>query len=174
MRKLGLGMATGLWALVAAGAAAAEGVYAAGPEDGQPAASCSFGEVALCYLESPEFTSFVTTDSSACFGGVNATPIRIEYAKMAMHSGLARIQVGDQPFRRAALGSATGADHVMGLDGAAYIVSQERFDGERVLLTTRGVEETDHGTAAVTRVRVGVCAEAPVYWSEAFLRGEVE
>lgn len=181
-RKALLGsLAAGALAAMAA-PALAQDVYAAAGADGQPAASCRFGPVILCYVESDAYTAGVTADTDACVAGRAEAEITIEYAKLAMHSGLARIQLDEGPFTLAPLATATGADLVTSLDDVAYIISQERFgaaetgasDAAQALLTTRSVETTDLGPATVTRIRVGFCAEDAVIWSEAFMSGEVE
>lgn len=164
-------------ALVAlAGAARAEGVYAPDADSGQPAAVCTFEAAAGCFIEHPEDRAHVTTDTDACDGPAAATSITVEYAKFAMHSGLARIQIGDGPFERAPLGGATGRDLVMRGDGVSYVLSPERSEDPIpvAVLTSRSVEQTDLGETAVMRVRLGSCADAPVYWSDAFVRGEAE
>lgn len=165
--------------------AAAEGVYAAGAEAGQAAASCRFGAEIVCFVEPTGAEPAVTPDSDACLSAAAQEPITIEYAKLAMHSGLARIRRGDGPFERVTLGAVTGGDLVARLDGRIYALGGERVDGAGfeiggattgaaglALLTTRAVEDTEFGPASVTRVRVGQCAAEPIYWSDAFLSGD--
>ena len=152
--------------MLATSPAAAQDVYVSDPDDGYPAASCQFSEVVLCYAATEEMTAGVAIDLETCNGATAGEPITIEFAKFAMHSGLARIRHGDDAFLRSALGTATGADYVMSVDDMAYIVSSERLGTDSVvLLATRSVEDTEFGVAPVTRVWAGTCDPDGVIWS---------